>query len=54
MVGWIQRMFGTQMYHEEMQVKFEYGCGSIITRAVRNSEIIETYSLSSLKYLINL
>jgi hypothetical protein len=30
MVGWIQRMFGIQMYHEEMLVKFEYGCGSII------------------------
>jgi hypothetical protein len=29
-VGWIQRMFGIQMYHEEMQVKFEYGCGPII------------------------
>jgi hypothetical protein len=30
--GWIQRMFGIQiyMYHEETQVKFEYGCGSII------------------------
>ena len=26
MVGGIQRMFGTHMYHEEMQVKFEYGC----------------------------
>jgi hypothetical protein len=23
MVGWIQ------MYHEDMQVKFEYGCGPI-------------------------
>jgi hypothetical protein len=30
MVGWIQKMFGTQMYHEEMQVKFEYRCGPII------------------------
>jgi hypothetical protein len=30
MVGWIQRMFGIQMYQEEMQVKFEYGCDSII------------------------
>jgi hypothetical protein len=27
---WIQMIFGIQMYHEEMQVKFEYGCGSII------------------------
>jgi hypothetical protein len=23
-------MLGIQMYHEEMQVKFEYGCGPII------------------------
>jgi hypothetical protein len=30
MVGWIQRMFGIQMYHKEMQVKFEYGCSPII------------------------
>jgi hypothetical protein len=30
MVVWIQRMFGIQMYHEEMQVKFEYGCCPII------------------------
>jgi hypothetical protein len=30
MVGRIQRMFGIQMYHEEMQVKFKYGCGPII------------------------
>jgi hypothetical protein len=29
-VGWIQRMFGIQMHHEEMQVKVEYGCGPII------------------------
>jgi hypothetical protein len=26
MVRWIQMIFGMQMYHEEMQVKFEYGC----------------------------
>jgi hypothetical protein len=30
MVGWIQRMFGIQICHEEMQVKFEYGCCPII------------------------
>jgi hypothetical protein len=30
MVEWIQRMFNIQMYHEEMQVKFEFGFGSII------------------------
>jgi hypothetical protein len=35
MIGWIQRMFGVQMYHEEMHVKFEYGSGPII-----NGEII--------------
>ena len=29
-VGWIQMMFGIQRYNEEMQVKFEYGCGPII------------------------
>jgi hypothetical protein len=34
MVGWIQRMFGIQMYHEEMQVKFKYGCGPIINGEV--------------------
>jgi hypothetical protein len=26
MVRWIQMIFGKQMYYEEMQVKFEYGC----------------------------
>jgi hypothetical protein len=30
MVRWIQMIFGIQMYNEEMQVKFEYGCGPII------------------------
>jgi hypothetical protein len=32
MVRWIHIIFGTciQMYHEEMQVKFEYGCCPII------------------------
>jgi hypothetical protein len=34
MVGWIRRMFGIQMYHEEIQVKFEYGCDSIIIEGV--------------------
>jgi hypothetical protein len=34
MVRWIQRLFGIQMYHEEMQVKFEYGCGSIIIEVI--------------------
>jgi hypothetical protein len=28
--GWIQRKFSIQIYHEKMQVKFEYGCGPII------------------------
>jgi hypothetical protein len=30
MVGWIQIIFGKQMYHDEMQFKFEYGCCPII------------------------
>jgi hypothetical protein len=30
MDGWIQMLFGIQIYHEEMQVKFEYGCCPII------------------------
>jgi hypothetical protein len=30
MVRWIQMIFGVQMYHEEMQVKFEYGFCPII------------------------
>jgi hypothetical protein len=30
MVKWIQMIFSIQMNHEEMQIKFEYGCGSII------------------------
>jgi hypothetical protein len=30
MVGWIQRTFDIQMYQEEMQIKFEYECSSII------------------------
>jgi hypothetical protein len=33
-VGWIQLIFGVQMYHEEIQVKFEYGCDSIIIEGV--------------------
>jgi hypothetical protein len=34
MVRWIQMIFGIQMYHEEMQVKFEYGCNPIIIEGV--------------------
>jgi hypothetical protein len=30
MVRWIQMIFGIQMYHKEMQVKFECGCCPII------------------------
>jgi hypothetical protein len=30
MVRWIQMIFGIQMYHEDMQVKVEYGCCPII------------------------
>jgi hypothetical protein len=31
---WIQMIFGIQMYHEEMQVKVEYGCCPIIIEGV--------------------
>jgi hypothetical protein len=34
MIRWIQMIFGIQMYHEEMQVKFEYGCDPIIIEGV--------------------
>jgi hypothetical protein len=34
MVGCIQIIFGIQMYHEEMQVKFEYGCDPNIIEGV--------------------
>jgi hypothetical protein len=34
MVIWIQMIFGIQMYHKEMQVKFEYECCPIIIREV--------------------
>jgi hypothetical protein len=34
MVRWIGMIFGIQMYHEEMQVKFEYGCDLIIIEVV--------------------
>jgi hypothetical protein len=34
MVRWIQMIFGVQMYHEVMQVKFEYGCDPIIIDGV--------------------
>jgi hypothetical protein len=34
MVRWIQIIYGIQMYHEEMQVKNEYGCCPIIVGEV--------------------
>jgi hypothetical protein len=34
MAGWIQMIFGIQMYYEEIQVKLEYGCCSIIIEGV--------------------
>jgi hypothetical protein len=34
MVGWIQMIFGIQMYQEEMQFKFEYGSNPIIIEGV--------------------
>jgi hypothetical protein len=50
MVGWIQRMFVIQMYHDEMQVNFEYGCGPIIIGeviALGLRKRIENYSFRS-------
>jgi hypothetical protein len=37
MVWWIQIIFGIQMYHEGMQVKFKYGCGPIIFNFLRTA-----------------
>jgi hypothetical protein len=34
MVQWIQMIFDIQMYHEEIQVKFEHGCNPIIIEGV--------------------
>jgi hypothetical protein len=34
MVRWIQMVFGIQMYHEKMQVKFKYGCCPIIIEVI--------------------
>jgi hypothetical protein len=34
MVRWIQMIFGIQMYREEIQVKFEYGCNPITIEEV--------------------
>jgi hypothetical protein len=34
MVRWIQMIIGIQMYYEEMQVKFKYGCDAIIIEGV--------------------
>jgi hypothetical protein len=34
MIEWIQMILGKQMYHEEMQVKFEYGCDPVIIKGV--------------------
>jgi hypothetical protein len=33
MVRWIE-IFGIQMYHEEIQIKFEYGCNPIIEEVI--------------------
>jgi hypothetical protein len=49
MVGWNQRMFDIQMYHEEMQVKFEYECCPIIIGeviALELRKLLENDSLS--------
>jgi uncharacterized membrane protein len=50
MVEWIQRLFGILIYHEEMQVKFEYGCrliiiGEVIALGLR--KLLENYSFCS-------
>jgi hypothetical protein len=34
MVRWMQMIFGIQMYHEKMQVKFECECDPIIIEGV--------------------
>jgi hypothetical protein len=34
LVRWIQMIFRIQMYHKEIQVKFEYGCNPIIIEKV--------------------
>jgi hypothetical protein len=34
LIIWIQMIFGIQMYYDEMQVKFEYGCDPIIIEGV--------------------
>jgi hypothetical protein len=50
MVGWIQMIFGIHMYHEEMQVKFEYECDPIIIGyviALGLRKLIENVSLCS-------
>jgi hypothetical protein len=50
MVIWIQLIFGIQMYHEEMQVKFEYGCNPIIIGeviALRFRKLIKNDSFCS-------
>jgi hypothetical protein len=47
---WIQMIFGIQMYHEEMQVNFEYGCGPIIIGeaiALGLGKLLENYSFCS-------
>jgi hypothetical protein len=50
MVRWIQMIFGILVYHQEMQVKFEYGCcaitiGEVIAFGLR--KLIENDSFCS-------
>jgi hypothetical protein len=40
-------MFGIQMYHEEMKVKFEYGCGPIVIGEVIALGLLENDSFCS-------
>jgi uncharacterized membrane protein len=48
MVTWIQMIFGIQMYHEEMQVKCEYGCcliiiGEVIALGLRKLHVNDSF-----------
>jgi hypothetical protein len=37
-------MLGIQMYHEEMQAKFEYGCGHIIGEVIALNDSFCSFS----------
>jgi hypothetical protein len=54
MVRWIQMIFGIKMYHEEMQVKFQYGCYLIIIigEAIALGKLIENDSFRSFSVIV--